>query len=178
MREQFSEPLSPQERTRQLFSKNFDDFAENLRGKVVVLLGTDKKITLDLVEGWNLESNMKTHKNFLQLNPGDWEASRIPIRQMRQSLIIAKDGDRVGACARVVRASYFDNDQGQFIQMPREGDIANYLGLGDNELARLVYMDDSDSLYLLRGEQGSQNISPDEANEQLRRLLEERDNES
>ena len=50
-------------------------------------------------------------------------------------------------------------------------DIANKLGLSDNELAKLMYLDNSDILYLVQG-QHVQGVNPDQANEETRRLLE------
>lgn len=174
------------ERTTAFFAQNVEVLAEQLRGREIITSDNGKRILVTSLEPWekNFEGKDVTGKKIVgerykimeQMQPGDlW----VPVirRGVHQSLVVAQDNDMVGACVRLLRARSYNPTTGEFTLMPREGDIANFLGLTAYERARLVFVDDSEVLYLIRGDsfrgsvEKSNAITPDQANSQLRRLL-------
>jgi hypothetical protein len=177
--------LNPSERTRALFAQNYDVLAEALQDQVVRLQGTDRLILLTQLQAWSKD---RVGKSFPQMramywamrgmNPGDWCSYHIPLRRMRQSLIVAPDAGEIGACIRIVQANRFDCSRNAFIQMSREGEIADFFGLADNEKAQLKFLTKSNVLYLVRSGQVIEPVrlegkpSPEDAGKELDILLE------
>lgn len=163
------------EKTRNFFNQNYDDLTSQLQGREVILQGTKKRTIMISLQGWAKNDVGRRYKGMEQMEPGDWWAVRIPVRKMRQSLIVAKDNEEIGACVRILRASYFDEEIGSFAEVKREGDLANFFELRDNEVLQLKFLDDSETLYLTRkenvGSRDKQDISPDEANQALEKFL-------
>lgn len=184
------EKPSPVQRTEDLFSQDVGPLALALQGRLVVSQEDGKIIRIDRVEAWlkDLVGNryLKSQKNLrlTEMACGMLGVFPLPVRRMSQSLISAKDGGEPGACVRLLRASKFDRDSRRFVEMPREGDIANYFGLEDNEAVQLRFVDDSEILYFARGSHGKEvqvepmPLSPDErsdaekASRYLRDLIE------
>lgn len=143
------------ERTAAFFSQNVEVLAEQLRGREIIT--QDKRIIVTSLEPWLKESREnstlktvgKRYRAMEQMVPGDlWTP---PVRRMRQSLVVAQDNGIVGACVRLLGARAYNPQTQEFTLMPREGDIANFLGLTTYERARLVFVDDSEVLYLSKG---------------------------
>ncbi|MEK7616809.1 MAG: hypothetical protein AAB414_02045 [Patescibacteria group bacterium] len=172
-------------RTAEFFKQNYDDLAAQLQNRVVELADSGLRIILTLLQPWSrtetgggIAQVRPWYKAMRNMEPGDWCATAIPLRSMRQSLVVALDTREVGACIRIVRASRFDPQKNDFVAMPREGDIANFLGMRDNERAQIRFLNESDVLYLVRtgltiepvvNTPSPQNTT--DANRQLERLL-------
>lgn len=143
-------PKSPEERTEELSSKNFDVLARDIRNVTVTIPGTDTSIVMVDPRPYPLSENQSSFYNPMQrMRPLDFWARFWPLRKMCLSLIVAMDGDRVGACVRVKRASRIDLKTGKPVSMPKESDVVPYLGLRPNEIGRLRYLDHTDTLYLI-----------------------------
>lgn len=112
-----------------------------------------------------------------------------PWNRTWQSLVITQEEDRVGGCVRLVAAEYWDTLTERFVdkvvtggvefRQTREGDIAKFLGLQPFERSRLRFLDESNTLYIVRDGQIYNrkkmpviDVSPQKANTQLGRLLE------
>jgi hypothetical protein len=178
--ERIESNTSPEERTLAFFEQDYAALAEALENRRVILEGTDKSIQITKAEGWPRQQvgrqyqPMETH-----MQPGDWWAFRIPVRRMRQSIIVAQDQGQIGACVRILRASRVDAETQEIVPMPREGDIAQFFELSDDEHLRLRFTDDSEILHLARtGEivmpkRGERVMSPQQANQELESFLQE-----
>lgn len=155
---------SPEERTIAFFGQSPDRIAEQLiqgAGMTIALQGTEKRIRIVEVQDWPKRDVGKRYKDrgIDDMLPGDlWNPL---IRAIRQSLIVAKDEDGAGACVRLLKAEYWDavNDafvaeltEGEQKFAGREGDIAKYFELERNERSKLQFLDDSNRLYIVRGE--------------------------
>lgn len=163
--------MAEQERTIEFFNQNVADLAESLQNRVLIDQATNKQVQLTRLEPYPKVG--LRYKGIVDQNmqPGELWIPYIPVRRMSQLLIIARSIEpEVGACVRTLRASYYDLEKDTFVPMPREGDVAIFLGLGNFERASLRFLDESGALYIVRGE-GSQSVNPDEANGQLRKLL-------
>lgn len=92
-----------------------------------------------------------------QMEPGQlWNPQYI---RVVQSLVVAKGSGRFGACVRLIEADYFDSVTGVFVSElqvgaekygAKESDIARYLGLQKNDMSTLKFLDDLNTLYLVR----------------------------
>lgn len=164
------------ERTAAFFSQNVEALVEELRGREIVVQGASKKILITSLESWEKERVGKRYKAMEQMLPGDLWAPVIR-RGIRQSLIVAQDNGMIGACVRLLRVRSFNPSTNEYVLMPREGDIAQILQLKPYERARLAFLDDSEVLYLIRGESFKSSVekgnplTPDQADSQLRRFL-------
>lgn len=148
-----------EQKTADLMNLNYDALADEIQNRysMVQLAGSDKRIYITKLQAWSKEqvggrfSQMKAmYSQMGGFNPGDWCTYLVPIRRMRQSLIVANDDGKPGACLRVERASRFDPSKNDYVPMPNEGDIANFFELANNERAELKFLDDSNILYLVR----------------------------
>lgn len=138
-------------RTQEFFGQSPAVLARQLKGRVVELDGTNKKIVLVTLESWRLaENGAKRYEPMQQMEPGDFWAANYPFRRMRQSLIVAQDSGKVGACVRIINSARFDPKTGDFVQMEREGETANYLGMRDDQVLQLKFADNSNTLHLVR----------------------------
>lgn len=165
--------LTPTERTKRLFNKDVRDLAHLLEGATIALYGTDREVRIEAAQPFPKNKVGDRYKkqegnSVLTLNPGDlWTP---PVRQIRQSLVIAKDRGQEGACVRLVRASAYDPKTGEYVLMPREGDIADFFGLEGDDAFALKYMNQSDVLYLRRP---LKRVDSARANAYIKRLLSE-----
>lgn len=150
--------LTPAQRTESFFNQDVLLLAAALKNRLIVSQVDGKMLRIDNLEGWPKDkvgeryTKSSSNLRLTELNPGTLGIFSLPVRRMKQSLISAKSGEEPGACVRLVRASRYDPNTNQFIQMPREGDIANFFELKDNEAVRLKFMDDSEILYFNKGE--------------------------
>jgi hypothetical protein len=178
--EQGEKMIGPDERTRDFFRQDYAELAHALTNRLVTLEGTDKRIQITQVEAWPREQVGKQYQSMeTEMQPGDWWAFRIPVRRMQQSIIVATDQGERGACVRVIRAGRIDHETGQMILMPREGDIATFFELSENERLQLQLRENSEMLTLIRtGEivlpkRGERIVNPSRANEELQTFLHE-----
>lgn len=173
------------ERTIAFFGQNVEVLADQLRGREIITSDNGKRILVTSLEPWLKVSRESAtlkvvgirYRAMEQMEPGDLWAP--PTRRIRQSLIVAQDNGIVGACVRLLGARSYNPETQEFTLMPREGDIANFLALTTYERARLVFVDDSEILHLVRGqafrgsvERAKGTVTADQANDQLRRLVE------
>lgn len=141
---------SPEVRTTELLSQNFNVLARELHHRTVTIAGTNISIILAELKPYSLAENRKSwlYTPMQQMKEGDWWARYHPLRKMCLSLIVAKDEGEVGSCLQVVKADRVDPKSGKAIPLPKQGDIATYLGLNKNEIGKLRFLDDTDTLYL------------------------------
>lgn len=182
--------LTPEERTTAFFNQDVRTLALDLQDRIVALVGSDKRIQITKpvvyakqASAGELEigENYKRGKDGVTIDTlpeGVLWSYHIPVRKMKQALVTAKDHGEQGTCVRLVRASRYDPDTQTFVPMPREGDIASYFELEENEVARLSFKDQSDVLYLERSarkakEQEEPMIDSSEANRFFQDLLRE-----
>lgn len=178
--------LTPDERTAAFFNQDVRTLAVDFQDRIIALVGSDKRIKItkpvayakhanagELVIGENYKRG-KDGVTIDTLPEGMLWAFHIPVRRMKQALVAAKDHGEQGTCVRLVRASKYNLDTDSFVPMLREGDIASYFELEENEVTRLSFKDQSDVLYLERSvkvvdEQPT--IDSSEANKFIRDLL-------
>lgn len=164
-----TEPTN-EKRTAEFFANNYDDLATMLEGRDIVDPQTGKRMRIASVQGWSSDAVGPRYKHIASLEAGDLWAIRIPVRRMKQSLIVASDRGIIGACVRIIRGASYNQEKNSYENMPREGDIANFFELDDDEVAKLKILDDTGDLYLQRSNQpdvSKQNISTEEANSEL-----------
>ncbi len=182
-----NETLNPEERTKLFFTQPLENLHRQLlegEGQVIAIPDTNKKIRLTDIQSfskvgrrWNVIATMQ---------PGDlWNPQYI---KTVQSLVRATGtSEDVGACIRLKNAEYFDPKQNIFVDRlridgteynPKEPDIAKYLGLTKNMVSKLKFLDDSNTLYIVREDQmhrrevsSSGEITLEQANTQLGKLL-------
>lgn len=148
----------PEQRTLDFFSQDVKILTDTLKDRLIVSQTDGKMIRVDIPESWAAGQVGKRYTksgkslSLPDLPPGTLGVFPLPVRKMRQSLISAKSGEDSGACVRLVRASRYDKQLGDFVPMPREGDIANFFGFEDNQAFQLRFLDDSDVLYFNTGE--------------------------
>ncbi len=178
---------SPEERTAAFFDRTLSQIANDLvKDRMIIELpSSDKRVRIYEIEEWPRYKVGPRYKKagIEDMNPGDlWNP---PIRAIRQSLIVTKDRERVGACIRILQVNYWDPEKGEFVPTltqegytfaAREGDISRYFGLEKNERSKLSFLDDSETLYIVRGIYTEENperqgISPEDANRELERFL-------
>jgi hypothetical protein len=145
-----------EERTVAFFNQDVRTLAETLQDMLIVLVGSNKRIKVDVVRPYPKD---EIGRNYIRgyegvsinnLSVGRVWAFYLPVRRMRQTLVTAQDQGQTGACVRIERASIFDQEAQIFVPMTREGDIANYFGLYNYEVATLSFRDQSNVLYLER----------------------------
>lgn len=171
---------SPEARTTELFSQNFDVLARELHHRTVKIHGTNISIVLVKLNPYSLAQNQKhwLYSPMAQMEAGDFWARDHYLRKMFLSLIVAKDDGQVGACLQVEKANRVDPDSKKESPFPRQGDIATYLGLNKNEIGKLRFLDDSETLHLIPTGRivdkisGTQ-INPHDADHELGRLVNE-----
>lgn len=173
-------------------NQHVDKLADQLiagDGMVLAIAETTLRARLVKVEDFAKARVGKRYKDWgiEELTPGDlWNP---PSRRILQSLVIAQDQDGIGACVRLLSAEYWNpltqtfverlTSAGQEFKQDREGDIAKFFGLRPYERSVLRFLDDSNTLYIVRGDHiynrrrsVAVDISPEQANRQLGRLLE------
>lgn len=161
--------ITPEQRTEAFFNQDVMLLTESMRGRLIVSQEDGKMIRVDNPEGWSVErvgnryTKSGANLRLTELTPGTLGVFSLPVRRMRQSLISAKSGEELGACVRLVRASKYDKDTNEYIQMPREGDIANYFAFEDNQAVRLRFLDDSEILYFSKGEDNGVRVKAPES---------------
>ena len=154
---------SPEERTAVFFQQKAGELTRQLLqgdGMVIAMLGTDKRVRIAQAQAYPEVG--RRYKTLKDMNPGDlWNPS---IRRgVKQSLITtpreAEEGE--GACVRLLKVNYWDSVNDAFVAeltegeqkfAGREGDIAKYFELERNERSKLQFLDDSNRLYIVRGE--------------------------
>lgn len=145
--------MTEQNRTSEFFTQNVADLAEALQGRVLIDQTSNKQVQLTRLEPYPKVGPRYRDIAGKKMQPGELWTPYIPLRKMSQSLIIARGEESdVGACVRALRASYYDLEKGEFVPMPREGDIASFLELGRFMRTNLRFLDESDILYIIRGE--------------------------
>lgn len=163
-----------EDRTVAFFRNNYEVLAEELIGRVIQLQGSYKKILLTEVKAYGKIG--PGYQAIEAMKPGDLWTYPLRLRRMKQSLIVAYNPQEAASCVRVIRASCYDLTKDEFVPMPREGDVANYLELEDNEISTLKFLDESDVLFLIREKDNAEvatDITPEEANSQLAKLLQQ-----
>ena len=173
--------LTPEERTTAFFNQDVRPLAEALQDRIIALLGSDKRAKIDSVSAYakaDIGQNYKRGKGGVTIDTlpsGRLWAFHLPVRRMRQSLVTAKDQGEPGTCVRLVRASTYDQQSQTFVPMPREGDIASYFELDDNEVSSLSFRDPSEVLYLERipKAEGELTLDSSIANQYMQDLLKE-----
>lgn len=181
MNKEQEKQITPEARTAALFSYAPGALAKQLikgGGIVVAIPETDTKVRIFEAEPYEKRKVGKRYSAMNYMTPGDlWNP---PMRQILQSLIVAKDRDGVGACIRLKKVEYFDPKTQVFVPVlttsrgefgAREGDIAKYLGLRKRDQGKLKFLDNSDTLYLIREESAHRPVAPEQADNQLRDLL-------
>lgn len=181
-----------EQRTAAFFSQNVDKLADQLKvgdGMLLAIPETTSRAKLVEVDDFARSRVGKRYKDWgiEDLIPGDlWNP---PSRGILQSLIIARDSSGVGACVRLLSAEYWNPLTETFVdrlitaghefKQNREGDIAKFFGLAQYERSVLRFLDDSNTLYIVREGRiynrkrlADSGISPEAANYQLGRLLE------
>lgn len=143
-------PNPEESRTQEFFEQGVSALTRGLRGLTIQVDGSNKSIQLTNLEPWTFSKVGKRYEEMEEMDAGDLWAVPFPFRKMTQSLIVAKDRGQIGACVRIIRAASFDPKTGDYVEMPREGDTAKYLGLKDGEVAKLMFLDKSDTLHLVR----------------------------
>lgn len=182
-----SQVPTPEQRTIELFSMDAMLLGPAMKGRLIVSQEDGRMIRVDQPEGWPKDkvgdryTKSKTGLRLTELPSGTLGVFSLPVRRIRQSLISAMSAGELGACVRLVRASRYDTDTKEFIQMQREGDIANHFGFEDNEAVRLRFLDDTETLYFNRGEDNglrikapkpsSEQAEAEAANKYLRELV-------
>lgn len=148
-----SPELTPEQRTAQLVNLNYDELANALQNRLVILAGTEKMIVLSQLEAWSKAKVGKRWDAIREREAGDLWSFRLKIggrKPINQSLIAVKDQGEIGGIVRVVRASIYDPKDRKAILMEREGQLAEYFGLDGNEVSKLKFLDENDILYLVR----------------------------
>ncbi len=131
--------MTPEEsRTKELFSLSVGELAKELQGRVVISEDQSTKVKFVSLEAWPKEKIGKRYQAMENMEPGTLWAYYFAFRQIMQTLIVAKDQEKSGACVRVLHSEGFK----------REGDTAKQLGLSHNETTRLAFRDQSELLYL------------------------------
>lgn len=161
-----------QNRTAEFFRQNVADLAEALQNRVLIDQRTNRQVQLTRLEPYPKVGPRYRDIAGKNMAPGELWTPYFPVRRMNQALIVAREVESgVGSCVRVLRGSYYDLEREEFIPMAREGDVAGHFGLEKFEKASLRFLDESDALYIVRGEAREVNINPSEANGELKRLL-------
>ncbi len=148
--------LSPVERTVLFFSNDVRILARAIQGMEIVLLKTDKRIKVDQAKSWLIKENDGLYRrgkdglNVDNLPIGTFWALYHPLRKMRLSLITARETGEKGACIQLEKARSYNPRTGQFDPLKRQGDIADYLELEDNETGALRFGEEPNVLYLDR----------------------------
>ena len=181
MREADTGNPTPAERTAQLFYSDVFELANQLssdNGAIISTLDKSRKIQIGRVEPFAKRRVGAKYSDMNHMQPGD--LFNPPARAISQSLIVSQDEEGVGACVRVLRATYFDESTNAFVPeltidgedfKQREGDIAKYLRLNKKERSQLKFLDDFETLYVVKEEETLDVVAPTDANEQLERLL-------
>lgn len=175
-----SEKLSPSQRTEMLFSQDVTDLSATFRRRIIGLAGSPKRIRVESAipysktprEGeWEIGKNYirgKEGKTIENLPYGMLWAFPLPHRKLkeggnvRQALVTAKDHDeRSGACVQVTRVSKYNPVTREFDPMEREADFAVYFELDNNETTELRFLDDSEVLFVVRGQNEALTDAPD-----------------
>lgn len=173
-----------EERNRTFFNQDVRTLAETLQGRIIILAGSDKRIRVDSARPYAKSEIGKNYRrgregvNIDNIPVRSLWAFHLPVRRMRQALILAKDQGQGGTCVRIERASRYDQASQSFVPMNREGDIANYFELDNYEVAALGFRDQSDELYLERKQrtpvvQAESTLDSSSANQYLEDLLKE-----
>lgn len=164
------------ERTRAFFTQEVDELASALQGRIIIDIETGKWLRLDKIEPWWKEASRarqvgNRYNTMEQMQPGDLWICRFPLRRINQTLIVAQDKGSIGACIRILRTSILNTDIGNYEPALREGDTTTILGFNHGDVAKLCFLDESEILYLQRTKNNSV-ITPEDANKQLRKILE------
>lgn len=150
------EKISPEQRTVEFFSQIPKAIADALVAEkgIIIAIG-ERRIRVIEAESFEKKAVGTRYRAMQEMVPGDiWSPA---MRVIGQSLIVARDRDGVGACVRLTRVEYYDEQAGTFVPSlqlgddefrVREGDIARYLGLDKHERARLRFKDNSSVLHL------------------------------
>lgn len=150
------EKTSPEQKTAEFFSQSPRIIADALvQEEGIVITAGERRMRVIEAESFDKRAVGARYRAMQGMAPGDiWSPAT---RAIGQSLIVARDRDGVGACVRLKRVEYYDEQTGAFVSSlqlgkdefrAREGDIARYLGLGKHERARLRFKDNSNVLHL------------------------------
>lgn len=142
---------SPEQRTAELFSQNYDLLESELHQRRVAIPETDISLILMEFKPYSFTENQKQwlYSPMRQMEAGDLWARYYPLRKMCLSLIVAVDVDRPGACLQVTKANRVIPERSTSVPLPKQGDIAGFLRLGQNEVGRLRFLDETETLYLI-----------------------------
>lgn len=152
-------PIGIEQRTQAFFEHDPFTLSEKFTqdgGMVVGVPNSDKKILVVKAQPYAKKDVGKRYGAMNEMHPGDL-FSPLARGGIAQSLVVAKDGDGVGACVRLLEAEYFDSETGEFVRRlrigndefkPNEGDIARYLGFPKRYVGSLRFIDNTDTLYL------------------------------
>lgn len=163
---------SPEERTAAMFSLNYGALATELKKREIALPGGRKRIRIQATLGYSRNDNStRQYAQMQEMEPGTVWFFPLRLRRTCLALVVAKDRGETGACVRIVRASQFDSQKGDFVPFKREGDIARYLGFGEGEMGRLSFMDGTETLYISHERGRRSGMTRETANQVLSDLM-------
>lgn len=188
---------SPEERTRILFAMNVSDLRRELTGRILGLAGSTKRVRIDIAVPYSKtprSGEKRLGSRYLSENRTSMEDLKegtlwaYPLRHrlmkeggnVRQSLIVAKDHRTGKTCVQILRSSRYDVRTGEFVEMKREGDMASFLSLKNDDQLEIKFLDGSDILYIVKGKNQKvlempkvtrRDSGSDAANEYVRRIV-------
>ena len=144
-----------EERTVAFFNQGVKKLSRGTLGRVVFFPGTGKKIRITEAMPYKRDEVGPRYDAISEMQPGELAVFRLPVRRMTQSLIVAKDRGKTGACVRLMSAEYFDSEQNKYVSElegfgQREGDIARFFGLEHGDVLEMKFTDESGELHIFR----------------------------
>lgn len=172
--------ISPEQRTTSFFEQDVSTLGDRFvqdEGMIIALPNSNRKIRVREIEVFNKRNVGSRYQVMGDMEPGVlWNP---PSRRIRQSLIVAQDKHRVGACLRLLRVNFYNPRTDSFVPTlkigqkkftQREGDLAEYLGLDKYDQSLLRFMDGSNTLYVI-GKQQVESNATEKANRELEKLV-------
>lgn len=149
--EKGNERLSAKERTELLFGQNYKEVAKELNGLLLGRVIDDeilKVIRIDKVKGYpQSENQAPKYKPVLDSDPGHMLSIRFQRGEDPTTLLLitALDRGKNGACIRIEKASFF-NDQGEWETFKSSREFATYLGVEPDKDFELKFWRDKPML--------------------------------
>lgn len=171
--------VSLEARTAAFFEQDVKTIGDRIvddGGMVIATLGTRRKVQVTEVEVFNRRDIGKRYKSMNGMEAGVlWNP---PSRAIAQSLIVAMEKQKPGACVRILRANFYNPRTDTFVPTlrvrgkkfsQREGSVAEYLGLRKYDKSALRFLDASNVLYV--GTQEPEENVTERANRELNKLM-------
>ena len=174
MIEQNTSNPNPEVRTTDFFDMDVHKLADELKGRKLILQEEGKYIVPTEVQVFGRDENQGAYAPMREMQAGSLWIMDYPFRRTVLPLIVAKDSGEVGACVRIVSALTFDQESKSEKPIQKQKDLVEYLGLNPNEVVRLSFKDQTDSLFITREEVNKskpRKITSKEADEVLRRAF-------